>query len=227
MEMDDNQTSSSQETASSPPERLDHLPISRTRNIVEENLSRTFAADAPSHRAAWRRIEENGSIYASLRKLSPSSDDDGTEEDESRISKLAMSMPMAIHLPKSRIKAVPEFERKTSLSERTGVLVPPLLKVMKERGSPQPTPRGRTKNGEVIRKGSRSASVSREREQVQSFSNDPGAVFESLGDDDDEDETEEDQGTLRDKGFVPPHVLARKGDKEQLPNVGWRSMVSS
>ena len=29
--------------------------FSRTRNMVEANLSHTFAADAPSHRSAWKR----------------------------------------------------------------------------------------------------------------------------------------------------------------------------
>ncbi|WWD02495.1 hypothetical protein V865_000535 [Kwoniella europaea PYCC6329] len=241
MEMDDHQPSKPHQSTSSPPEKLAQLPISRTRNIVEANLSRTFAADAPSHRAAWRRIEENGSMYATLRRGSSSSDDDEEVEDESRISKLAMSMPMAIHLPKSRAKheTVTELERKTSLSDKHGVLVPPLLKAMRQRGIEQnslglSSPRGRTPQNQ-IRKVSRSASVSREREQVQSYKNDPGALYESLGDadyDDDEDadgeENEQDQGTLRDKkGFIPPHVLARKKDKDQLPDVGWRSMVSS
>ncbi|OCF42736.1 hypothetical protein I317_03467 [Kwoniella heveanensis CBS 569] len=227
-----------QEPEASPKGGLAHLPISRTRNMVEANLSHTFAADAPSHRAAWRRIEENGSMYGTLRRGSSSSDDEVETVDESSISKLAMSMPMAIHLPKSRTKEVPEFERKTSLSERKGVLVPPLLKAMRERGVPQAnslglTPsRGRSSIDDGLRKTSRSASVSREREQVKSYSQDPGAVFESLADDGEEDEgaeeeEEEEQGTLRDnKGFVPPHVLARKNDKQQQPDLGWRSMVS-
>ncbi|WVF72737.1 hypothetical protein IAT40_007555 [Kwoniella sp. CBS 6097] len=241
MEMDDAlaPVTRRKEPATSPTGGLAHLPISRTRNMVEANLSHTFAADAPSHRAAWRRIEENGSMYGTLRRGSSSDDgEEGEGEDESNISKLAMSMPMAIHLPKSRTKEVPEFERKTSLSERKGVLVPPLLKAMRERGIPQAnslglTPsRGRRSIDEGLRQTTRSASVSREREQVKSYSQDPGAVFESLADEDegaedDDEEDEEDQGTLRDKkGFVPPHVLARKNDKQQAPDVGWRSMVS-
>ncbi|WVQ99941.1 hypothetical protein IAU59_007084 [Kwoniella sp. CBS 9459] len=240
MEMDDGPLPAPRrkESDASPKGGLAHLPISRTRNMVEANLSHTFAADAPSHRAAWRRIEENGSMYGTLRRGSASSDDEGETVDESSISKLAMSMPMAIHLPKSRTKEVPEFERKTSLSERKGVLVPPLLKVMRERGISQTnslglTPsRGRPSIDEGMRKTSRSASVSREREQVKSYSQDPGAVFESLADDGDEEEEEgaeeeEEQGTLRDnKGFVPPHVLARKNDKQQSADVGWRSMIS-
>ncbi|WWC71612.1 uncharacterized protein I206_105570 [Kwoniella pini CBS 10737] len=250
MEMDDHKDSKPVEEDSSPAEKLAQLPISRTRNIVEANLSRTFAADAPSHRAAWKKIEENGSMYATLRRGSSSSDDDVVVEDESQISKLAMSMPMAIHLPKSKIKQekISELERKTSLSDKHGILVPPLLKAMRQRGISQegnslglglgiPATttgvRGRSlgKDGNTII--SRTASVSREREQLQSYQNDPGALYESLGDDDDDGEEEEngndeEEGTLRDKkGFIPPHVLARKNDKEQLPNVGWRSMVQS
>ncbi|WWC90792.1 uncharacterized protein L201_005729 [Kwoniella dendrophila CBS 6074] len=247
MEMDDQKPSQPKDTSStsSPPERLAQLPISRTRNIVEANLSRTFAADAPSHRAAWRRIEENGSMYATLRRGSSTAEEEDDNVDESNISKLAMSMPMAIHLPKSRVKhvAVTELERKTSLSDKHGILVPPLLKVMKQRGiseegnslgisSSLSLSRGRTPINDTNNKSLRSTSVSREREQVKSYNNDPGALYESLGDDEDEDSTnnenEDDQGTLRDaKGFIPPHVLARKSDKEQLPDVGWRSMVSS
>ncbi|WWC63246.1 uncharacterized protein I303_105846 [Kwoniella dejecticola CBS 10117] len=241
MEMDDHQSAQPEENTLSPAERLAQLPISRTRNIVEANLSRTFAADAPSHRAAWKKIEENGSMYATLRRGSGSSDDDVVVEDESKISKLAMSMPMAIHLPKSRIKheAISELERKTSLSDKHGILVPPLLKAMRQRGISSEEnslglglgiPRGRPAGNEPLRKTSRSASVSREREQVQSYKNDPGALYESLGDEDDDEDNgaEEEEGTLRDnKGFIPPHVLARKNDKEQLPDVGWRSMVSS
>ncbi|WVW85702.1 hypothetical protein I302_107740 [Kwoniella bestiolae CBS 10118] len=236
MEMDDHHPPRPQ-SSSFPPEKLAKLPISRTRNIVEANLSRTFAADAPSHRAAWRRIEENGSMYATLRRGSSSSEDDEGVEDESGISKLAMSMPMAIHLPKSRTRheSVTELERKTSLSDKHGMLVPPLLKAMRQRGIEQnslglSSPRGRTQGN---RKSSRSASVSREREQMQSYKNDPGALYESLGDecDDEEGENGGDEGTLRDKGFVPPHVLARKNEKdkerEELPDVGWRSLVSS
>jgi hypothetical protein len=43
------------------------------------------------------------------------------------------------------------------------------------------------------------------------FSLDPGAVFEALGNDEDEggEGVEEQRGTLRER-FVPPHVFARK-----------------
>ncbi|KAK8854860.1 hypothetical protein IAR55_003599 [Kwoniella newhampshirensis] len=230
-----------------------NVPTSRPRNMVELNLSHTFAADAPSHRAAWRRIEQNGSLYATLRRGSSSTLDEDGAVDESQISKLAMSMPMAIHLPKSNTRsAVLEFERKTSLSEREGKLVPPLLRVMKERGTPQnqsgPSPgsnslglgvptsisRGRIPSITETPRNTRSASASREREQLKSYAADPGAIFESLADDgEDEEEAGENdngddqEGTLREhRGFVPPHVLARKETKEELPDVGWRSLAS-
>lgn len=56
-----------------PPEPVDTVPFSLphssagSRNMLEANLSHTFAADLPSHRAAWRRIEQNGSMYEALR----------------------------------------------------------------------------------------------------------------------------------------------------------------
>ncbi|WVR07443.1 hypothetical protein IAU60_004484 [Kwoniella sp. DSM 27419] len=221
MEMDDGPAKESQSKADSASDPVNDLPASRSKDLVEANLSRTFAADAPSHRAAWKRISEKGSMYATLRRGSNTSDTDEDPVDESSISKLAMSMPMAIHLPKAKTRKaeVPEFERKTSLSERQGLLVPPLLKAMRERGMPQDvklgvTPsRGRPEAAESMRRTSRQESVSREREQVKSYAADPGAVFESLADegDDDEEGDAEDGGTLRDtRGFMPPHVLARK-----------------
>ncbi|WWD18992.1 hypothetical protein CI109_103449 [Kwoniella shandongensis] len=251
-ELDDSSPAPLADNAAAPLPATANVAYPRTRNMVEANLSHTFAADAPSHRAAWRRIEQNGSLYATLRRGSSSTLDEDGAEDESQISKLAMSMPMAIHLPKTKTRAqVVEFERKTSLSEREGKLVPPLLKAMRERGIPEPQPgsnvggnslglgvptsgpRGRLpSNNDTPRNTSRSASVSREREQVKSYAADPGAIFESLADDDDDDEDgnddgDEEEGTLRDhRGFVPPHVLARKEDREALPDVGWRSLAS-
>jgi hypothetical protein len=101
--------------------------------MVEANLSRTFAADAPSHRAAWRRIEQYGSIYESLRPGSAEGDDAAeVTTDESKISRLATSVPMGIILPQARSRPVLPLERKTSLSEREGVLVPSLMKAMRK-----------------------------------------------------------------------------------------------
>lgn len=201
--------------------------ISRTRNMVEASLSNTFAADAPSHRAAWKRIEQkgHGSIYAFMRRGSTQSDEeDGI--DERAISNLASSLPMEIALSRKKPKPPVPMERKTSLTERAGKLVPSLRGAMKGRDIPEHSldlgdddpnersPARVTRNDGSRKKGSRSASVSREREGVKSYAADPGAVFESLVDEDDDDGDEEldgQAGTLRDsRQFVPPHVLARK-----------------
>jgi len=224
-ELDDTKNGSA---STSPPKR----DISRSRNMVEANLSKTFAADAPSHRAAWRVIEESSSIYASLRRTS--TDSLGTYSDESAISKLAMSMPMNIAMVRPRKTKVelPEMERKTSLSEREGYMVPPLIGAMRQRGL-GPNALGlspaRSSREDGTRKPSRSASVSRDRDQVRSYAADPGAVFESLADeavDADEEEDDGGEGTLRESGFVPPHVLAgRRESKEGNADVGWRSLA--
>ena len=213
-----------------------HSNISRTRNMVEANLSTTFAADAPSHRAAWRQFERNSSIYTALRRESVLSDETSTDDDSaggSGFSKLATSMPVSIAMP-ARARLPPK-ERKTSLSDRQGILVPPLMAAMREKGLSNAAPgsvrpsradRPTRENGGRV-KGSRSASVSREREQVKRYTADPGAVFESLADEgeDDSDEDDGQEGTLRDsRTFVPPHVLARRESLEQ-PDVGWRSMA--
>jgi hypothetical protein len=243
---DDSPEPDSTEEPDEYPEGTVQVDISRTRNIVEANLSTTFAADAPSHRAAWRRIKQNSSIYAAMQRRSSDASDSENESEEGAISKLAVSMPLNIALPPARTTSVSgllPLERKTSLSEREGVLVPPLKAAMRQRGilrnnslgldvpsTPGPSsPRG-TREGPFGRRGSRSASVSRERELVMSFKADPGAVFEALVDDDDDDDgedgEEQQEGTLRDsRAFVPPHVLARK-ESMQAADVGWRSMVT-
>ena len=200
-------------------------PVVRSRNMVEASLSSTFAADAPSHRAAWRRIEQTGSIYAPLRK--GTADSGGAESsEESVISKLGASMPMGIALKGKARPPVP-MERKTSLSEREAVLVPSLMGVMRENGMIHgnslaldvPTPRGRspsrpTKPDSGLRKSARSESISRERESVVNYAADPGAVFETLVDAEEEDEGSQVDGqamgsTLRgNRTFVPPHLVA-------------------
>lgn len=158
-------------------------------------------------------------------------DDEEGEVDETQISKLAISMPVGISLPKNRRPAtkngIVELERKTSLSERKGILVPPLIAAMRQRGIPQPNNSlglgfasgssvGDASGGDEGRlgrrssgvggssRGGRSASVSRERNQAmaQSFIADPGAAFESLADGQgDEDGSDEgDEGDVGDEG---------------------------
>jgi len=86
----------------------------------------------------------------------------------------------------------------------------------------------RSTPGPTQRRSSRSTSTSRERERenIRTYSQDPGAVFETLADEDaSDDETDEEGGTLRDsRTFVPPHVLARK-ESQAEPDVGWRSLA--
>ena len=196
--------------------------FSRTRNMVEANLSHTFAADAPSHRSAWKKhLEQGTSMFDSIRRTS-----DTTSEEDSVGSLLATSMPVAIAL--KRRTGLPPMEPKTSLTDRQ-ILVPPLRAAMRNPGignalglSPSRPSRGTRRTSKTTR----SASASRERDQLASFKQDPGAVFESLADDAVESD-EEDQGTLREsKTFMPPHEVIKREEGRQ-PDVGWRSMAES
>ncbi|OWZ40726.1 hypothetical protein C351_03434 [Cryptococcus neoformans c8] len=233
-----------------PPEPVDTVPFSLphssagSRNMLEANLSHTFAADLPSHRAAWRRIEQNGSMYEALRG-GRRPDTNYNPVDDSEMSKFATSVPIAINPIRAGQASVPvALERKTSLTDRPGIFVPGLRPAMREKGVARSNslglgfPKGvqsslaRGRPSDQQRKASRSASVSREREAVQSYAADPGAVFETLADGEVEEEEEEEdatatgKGTVMEKGFVPPHVLARQEDSKKLPDVGWRSLAS-
>jgi hypothetical protein len=201
--------------------------------MVEDNLSRTFAAEAPSHRAAWRAVEERGLTSVLRRSPRHDDDDDDDEVDESPADAFARSVPITITKP---VRAIaPQLERKTSLTDRNGMLVPGLIGAMRERGLDRSAPRpivGSLAKATPVRRGSRSASGEREREQVKSYAADPGAVFESLAesavsDDDDEDD---DKLPLPTNGkFVPPHVLAQRAadkDKGIARESGWGSLAS-
>lgn len=100
----------------------------RNRTMVDDNLSRAFAADAPSHRAAWRRFEARESMASVLRRQEDSDDDDGDLSTSPVVSNLARSMPVNIVLPK-RERGPVQF--KTSLADRGGVVVPHLLHAMR------------------------------------------------------------------------------------------------
>lgn len=203
------------------------------RNWVEENLSQTFAADAPSHRAAWRRLESRESM-ASIMRRHQGSDDEDDEEPPAAVDSLARSMPVNIVLS----QRVAPVQFKTSLTDRGGVVVPHLLHAMR-RGSGQlgssedatppqgvRAPRnsiaivGSLRSGPSYgggRRGSRSGE--REREAAKAYGADPGAVFEALAEvavDSEEEDSDE---------FVPPHVLAARRDDR--PEVGWRSLATS
>lgn len=177
----------------------------RIWSMLDDNLSRTFAAEAPSHRAAWSKFE--GQMSSVLHR---SESDDEDDSPAASASALARSMPINIAM-KPR-KPGPEYQIKTSVSDREGVVVPNLIRAMRERP-------GRRRG---------SAALGREREQVMSYAADPGAVFESLAEasiDSDEDDEDTTGGARRKNGaFVPPHVLAQK--KEKQPEVGWRSLAS-
>ncbi|KAL1413390.1 hypothetical protein Q8F55_001152 [Vanrija albida] len=221
---------------------------SRIRTMVDNDLSRTFAADAPSHRAAWRKFEANDSIANVLRQSSgrrrSSSEDE--DEDEPDLG-LARSMPVAIVNPRALAKKVEhghKLQRKTSLTDRTGMIVPELISAMRERPERRdsaedvPPVGGRTMrsssiaiSGSVLGPGlaRRNVSGEREREQVKSYRADPGAVFESLADRD-ESESEDEDATPQTNGasrFVPPHVIVqRDAAKAKMDPDAWRSLAS-
>lgn len=166
------------------------------------------------------------------------------ETDESKISKLATSVPIGIGFPGGRgaprLAPPLPLERKTSLSDREGALVPSLIAAMKQRGVDIPASamqandrmsRSRVASGQSLRRASRSGSASRDRDRdrdhARSYAQDPGAVFESLADtvkEEDEDAEDLDEGTLRESRFLPPHVIARKESMGER-DVGWRSMA--
>ncbi|GMK59142.1 hypothetical protein CspeluHIS016_0701570 [Cutaneotrichosporon spelunceum] len=193
----------------------------RIRNVVEENLSRTFAADAPSHRAAWRRLQSGERMSSVLRRHQTDKDEEEEgDEEQPPVESLARSMPVTIVMPQR--EAPVQF--KTSLTDRGGVVVPHLLHAMRlgsgptssEENTPpaaagQRMPRnsiafvGSLRDAAIggVRRGSRSGD--REREAAKTYGADPGAVFEALAevavDSEDEDSDR----------FVPPHVLAARG----------------
>jgi hypothetical protein len=191
---------------------------SRSNNIIEANLSRTFAANAPSHRAAWKRPEAPSSMFSVLRRDSTESYDE--TEDSAAISRLATSVPVNITLPR---KPKPGGNL-LPMERKTGILVPSLIAAMRDRGKATNrlglTPSRPTRVDGGTRRGSRSASVSRERDVSRSYAADPGAVFEALADEDESQEADQgdtvEEGTLRaDRGFVPPHLVARRESRQQ------------
>ncbi|KAL7423437.1 hypothetical protein Q5752_001017 [Cryptotrichosporon argae] len=227
-----------------------HAPVRpRPRNVVESELSRTFAADAPSHRAAWRRLEDSGDLYSALRRgpaAGRGHDDDDGDDDDDAVAAFATSMPVDIARPRRAATTaatttgpnadVPR-QRKTSFTaaDDTGRLVPALLGAMRERPAPNslgltvaaPAPARRTSDA-AGQAGTRTptrrarTSHSREREAAPAYTRDAGAVFEVFADADGVDAPESDDDDA--DGFVPPHVLARR-ESDRL-DVGWRSLAS-
>ena len=96
-----------------------------------------FAAHAPSHRAGWKKTEKTGKFpwYENKNihdRPSPSRLEE-LENDDSKVSSLATSMPVHIARRPLRSIGITELEKKTSLSEREGKLVPPLRMAMKKK----------------------------------------------------------------------------------------------
>lgn len=223
-------------------------PDSRARSELDNKLSSTLAVDMPSHRSAWRRIEQSQSIYDSFRNrvegearrrdADSDSDSSDTEATPKNPSMFATSMPVQIAMPKRtghRKAEESNLERKTSLTERPGLLVPGLLAAMREKPvkgnslglnvpdletEPTPTDRQSARTNSTSR--DRSASIS------GTFKQDPGAVFEALADDEDNDEVGDiDDASTRPgrPNFVPPHIQSLQDDiADSL--VGWRSLAT-
>jgi hypothetical protein len=207
-------------------------------DMIEANLSRTLAADAPSHRSAWKTSRGHVSMLSALRRETSETEEEPGPE-AATFSKLATSVPVNISMPRKKAQpSILPMERKTSLSDKGDILVPSLIAAMRQRGvasgqvedgaqSPRVSrfdPRHPTQQE---RRRSRSASITREREGARSYAADPGAVFETLADEDEETQEEgEDEGTLREERFVPPHIVVRREDRQAGAEVGWRSLVN-
>ena len=136
------------EASSSPARRDKNRTMQENTQLVEKKLIQLMAADAPSHRSAWRNDTQK--LWQALGQttnrsfLSPSTsrrtrdrnDDSSDDEDvdENKTSLFATSMPVRIVMPKE--SGVPkELEPKTSLVDRKGMLVPPLKNAMRRAGS--------------------------------------------------------------------------------------------
>lgn len=140
-----------------------------------------------------------------------SSDDEDDLEDTP--DTLARSVPVNIVRPPRSAHPV---QYKTSLTDRGGVIVPHLLAAMRRDDG------DRARGSISIRRGSRTISTDRERDQIKSYAADPGAVFESLEGAVSDSESEEE--TPQNGRFIPPHVLAAKRDDKAEP--GWRSLAT-
>ncbi|KAJ9124602.1 hypothetical protein QFC24_003395 [Naganishia onofrii] len=131
--------------AGSTPDRERVEAMRRNTELVENKLIDLVAADAPSHRAAWRnnkdqlwqalgRYQSRPFGAAPKRIRSNENLDRPTEADEldtSETGYLATSVPIQIQMPRRQNSANYILEPKTSLVERPGVLVPPLRAVLR------------------------------------------------------------------------------------------------
>ena len=131
------------EASSSPSQQDRKRTMEENTQLVEKKLIQLMAADAPSHRSAWRndtqklwqalgQTTNRTFISPSPGRRTKSRDDseDEEDEDESRTSVFATSMPVEIAMPQPS-GSRRDLEPKTSLVDRQGMLVPPLKKAMR------------------------------------------------------------------------------------------------
>lgn len=129
--------------------------------LVQNKLIQLMAADAPSHRSAWRNDTQK--LWQALGRttnrafLSPAGkqkvvgvqrrhlsdgprrqDDRDNQDEESNPSLFATSVPVEIALPSRESGPIGNLEPKTSWTERKGTLVPSLRKAMRSSGDKQP-----------------------------------------------------------------------------------------
>ncbi|KAJ9112626.1 hypothetical protein QFC19_000646 [Naganishia cerealis] len=110
----------------------------RNTELVESKLIDLVAADAPSHRAAWRNNKDQlwqalgryqsrpfGTVSKRIRSNENLDGVAGVDQrDPSEISQLATSVPIQIQMPRRQNSANYTLQPKTSLVERPGILVP-------------------------------------------------------------------------------------------------------
>lgn len=232
------------------PERAQQLKSGS--DLVERRLVEMHAADAPSHRAAWRGNKDKmRSVLVQQTRPMVDSMISGSGIDdlpETETSIYASSMPINIVSPRD-MSRLTRYEPKTSLTEREGIMVPPLRAAMRQgtsvvtgedklkleigvsterpRAIPEQSlsPIARQRQGSAGSLNpaivhSRSSSAAYSlRERAPSFAMDPGPALESEGSDEGMIPPEEAVGGA---SFVPPHrmELERQGS-----DPGWRSMV--
>lgn len=227
-----------------PPSRKQVAP---GREAEFELESRLYAKDAPSHRSAWTTIDdEKAALYRSFRRKTGLTDDeaddeadDGSEE-RGGTSKLATSMPAAVAMrgKQRTTSGLPPMERKTSLSERGGILVPSLLAAMRERDTNQGSRREPSRTEQIMLEGTLRGReggflyTPRPETGVDPYTR-PSRVRPVLDTVADESERETGQGEENMysgtaggmRGFVLPRVP--RDDSGNESDVGWKIRVAS
>jgi hypothetical protein len=134
------------QASASPASENVNKTMKENTQLVEKKLIQLMAADAPSHRSAWRNDTQKlwqalgtttnrSFVYpgtgARERRESEEAEDDS---DDGQTSLFATSMPVRIALPRPSGTNNAILEPKTSLVEKQGMMVPPLKTAMR-RGS--------------------------------------------------------------------------------------------